>query len=63
MPPIMDLIEALNHVDGQSRISAKEAHEDEFYPCVVCEDTSLGKIQGYEEEFGHPTYTYNDIYG
>lgn len=61
IPPVGHLIEALNHVDGQTRIRAKYEWDDRFEPKETYEDCHPEEARRYEEMYG-PIYPYNDIW-
>lgn len=61
VPPLEHLIEALNHVDGQTRIRAKNERDDHFKPNDTWEDQQPEQARQFEQAYG-PTYRYNDIW-
>lgn len=60
-PRVEHLIEALNHVDGQARIRAKNDWDDDFKPNDTWEDQQPEQARQFEQAYGL-TYRYNDIW-
>ena len=60
-PPGEQLIQALNHVDGQARIRAKNEWEDDYKPNDTWEDQQPEQARQFEQAYG-PTYRYNNIW-
>lgn len=60
--PVDYLIEALNHVDGQSRIRAKYEWEEEYDPCLAHENRHP-EARRYAQETGKSLFPFNDIWG
>ena len=62
IPNVEGLIDALNHVDGQTRIRAKCEWSDSFKPRITYEDLHPEEAARYEKMRGEPIYAFNNIW-